>query len=189
MSIKGKIGGILGIPIKIAGKLGTATKEVGESYQYQSKTKFLNLIYTTDYAIRIIKADFAKDHNWFIPKDINKRFRLKKTYTDQKGETWAIVNNNNPASIDLDKPLIDYKGTKRKLKIAIDKEGNEIQTIDLEDFTMKGGDILSDVAYDIGNFPFMNLFKIASRNELLYTLAIGLLIGIGFGRLVLVHII
>jgi hypothetical protein len=177
MTIKEKIGNVIKIPLVILKKFSIVGKESAESYQHIAKTKFVNCIYTTDYFIRIIKADLTKDNNWFIPKDINKRFRLGKTYIDGKGERWVLVNNNNPKSLDLDKPLEDYKGTKRIYKQGLDKDGNSIQSIDLQAYVVKGGDIVSSVAYDVGNFPFMNIFKIATRNEIIYLLVIGSFIG------------
>ena len=154
-----------------------------KSFKYTTKLQFMKCIYIIGDQIRFIKGELSSDMLWFTPTDIKRRIRVKKIYMGSE-EPYIICCDKFPASIDISKKLQLFKVQKPSIKLKLENKNGEpkiIESIDMKEYEVKGGDVLSSVGYDVARTSLLRYMESPTRMEFLFTLVIGILLGVLVG--------
>lgn len=177
--IRNIVGGVLSIPLKIglsAREGFSAIKEVKDTNVAQCLLIYKNVGLITD-------CTLSKDMMWVIPRGFNLKFRLDRyIILRPHNNMFFLINVDNPQTWHPDTPP-SYDIIEEEIIDKVIEEGKEVEVYKYEEHELKGGHILSKVAYDVGLTSILRFMESKSRKELLMLALMCVFLGIVLGIL------
>lgn len=130
---------------------------------------------------RLTKAILSQDLKYVVPKGYNLKFRNEHSLILEPGnQLFYLINVKNPQTFHP-----DYEPTDDQVEVEVVdevlKDGKLIKSYDYENQTIKGGEILSKVAYDVGQTAILRFMETPARREILLIGIMSWLFGIIIG--------
>lgn len=171
---------ILLLPVRVSVKIakagisalkgGIETKKAVDTMR--SAEKILMLFFMGDHYMTV-EGRMTKDLQYISPKNINRLFKVEKIYKNfDTAETMVVVYNDFPETIDIDKPptIDEFE------RLIVDKEkikNKDVETtVNMEKFYIKGGKVLTAMAYNIYKHNLLQFLDSPVKSELIYLMII-----------------
>jgi len=144
--------------------------EVKQSADTMKSAEQSSMLYFWGDHFMLVKAKFTKDLNYVSPHNANRLFRVSKIYKNfNTPERIVVVDNDNPETLDFEKPpkLDEFE---RLIVNELDiKDGKDIKTTtSMEKFKIFGGRELNSIAYDIYRHNILQFLSNPEKSELIY---------------------
>jgi len=165
MGIQSGIRTISKIPKDFLETLKSAHKEVDEIKNYKDAKAML--IYGG--RARVTDARMTNNTNWVDLPKYNLRFKNKHSVIlEPDNIPFFFCHHKNPATLYFENPPVMDVCDRDIIEIHENQDGKQIKVYDIEEYELKGGEILTEVGYDLGTTSLLKYIQPPSKREILY---------------------
>lgn len=163
---------------KLFGGMSDISTGVKQSQKFH---KGKALLIMKNYTCYLIQGVISDDLLFFTPIGINRKYKIKGVYNlYPKNEKFFIILDEGVDTIDIDKIPKVIKFFRPKKEISI-KNNELIETLSMEDYSIKGADELSSMAFLVAKTTALKHMEEPSKREILLIAIICIVSGILLG--------